>query len=102
MKSNLSFVTMFSPGDCIRVEFQDELSGESEWMWVRVESADGARRTVLGQLDNQPVVSAGELSLGQRIAVSYDNVREHAKARDFREKQRAASEWSIDGGPGSR
>lgn len=71
----------FEPGDYVKAEFRDE-RGESEWMWVRVESADDEARVVFGRLDNEPVAHA-DLRLGQEIAVSYDNVREHMKAWSF-------------------
>jgi hypothetical protein len=34
----------YLPGDFIKAEFKDERSGESEWMWVRVERSDDAER----------------------------------------------------------
>lgn len=74
----------FEPGDHVKAEFRDERGGESEWMWVWVESADDALGVIFGWLDNEPVVHAGA-RLGQQIAVSYDNVREHVKGSAFQE-----------------
>jgi len=72
----------YEPGDYVKVEFLDERSGQSEWMWVKVESADDGQRIVFGRLDNQPLVNA-DLHLGMELAVSYDKVREHTKASAF-------------------
>jgi len=30
----------FQPGDYVKAEFTDEVTGESEWMWVQVDSCD--------------------------------------------------------------
>ena len=38
------------------VEFADEQSSESEWMWVEVAYSDGPRRLIFDALDSQPVV----------------------------------------------
>jgi len=46
------------PGDYIKAEFKDAASGESEWMWVKVSSADEANRLVFGTLDNEPLIMA--------------------------------------------
>ena len=70
----------YEPGDYIKAEFKDDETGESEWMWVRVESADNSNRLVFGWLDSEPILNTDELYLGQRLAVSFDNVREHRKA----------------------
>ena len=52
-------------------------------MWVLVESSDDAARVVYGCLNNEPVVST-DLHLGQQLAVSYDNIRDHRTAKSFR------------------
>ena len=70
------------PGDYIKAEFKDAASGESEWMWVKVSSADEANRLVFGTLDNEPLIST-DLRLGMELAVSFDNIREHMKASSF-------------------
>jgi hypothetical protein len=71
----------YQPGDYVKVEFREESTGESEWMWVAVDHAD-AERVVFGQLDNEPVVNRG-LRRGMELAVSYDNIREHKKSSEF-------------------
>ncbi len=38
---------------------------------------------VFGWLDSQPIVFTPDMKLGQHLAVSYDNIREHRKATDF-------------------
>lgn len=74
---------MYTKGDYIKAEFRDEHTGESEWMWVKVDSDDPARRVVFGTLDNESVTST-DLHLGMNLAVSYDNIREHRTAASFR------------------
>jgi uncharacterized protein YegJ (DUF2314 family) len=74
---------MYALGDYLKVEFRDEQSGESEWMWVRVQSDDPARRVVFGTLDTEPIVMT-DLRLGIELAVSYDNIRDHRTPASFR------------------
>jgi hypothetical protein len=76
-------VSTYEKDDYIKVEFPDETTGVSEWMWVRVDYADDTNRLVFGWLDSQPVVNAADLRLGQHLAVSYDNIRQHKKASEF-------------------
>lgn len=83
MRASETYMPKYAPGDFVKVEFRDEKSGESEWMWVRVEFADDSRRMVFGWLDSQPIVLSDDFHLGQRLAVSYDNVRDHAKDTEF-------------------
>jgi len=45
-------------------------------MWMLVESSDDEGRLVFGRLDNEPIATP-DLKLGQRLAVSYDKVRDH-------------------------
>lgn len=33
-------MSIYEPGDFVKAEFMDSLTGESEWMWVRVDRAD--------------------------------------------------------------
>ncbi len=73
---------MYAAGDYLKVEFRDEQSGESEWMWVKVASDDPASRVVFGVLDSEPIVSS-RLRLGMSLAVSYDNIREHRTPASF-------------------
>jgi len=72
----------FASGDYVKVEFKDETSGESEWMWVQVRESNDEERVLFGKLDNEPIVNT-ELRLGMEIAVSYDLVREHMKDSSF-------------------
>lgn len=77
-------MTTYANGDYVKAEFRDEGSSEVEWMWVRVESCDDEKRVVFGQLDSVPVLDYGQrLKLGSQVAVSFDNIREHAKPSDF-------------------
>lgn len=75
----------YKKGDYVKVEFPDEATGASEWMWVRVHSCDDTKQVIFGTLDNSPVNDAsGRLKLGTELAVSYAQVREHRKPENFR------------------
>lgn len=50
-------------------------------MWLLVESSDDSEALVFGKLDSQPVVNI-DMKLGQELAVSYDNIREHRRFAD--------------------
>ena len=73
----------YEPGDYVKVELTDEATGESEWLWVRVERCDDANRLVFGRLDNELVVFGKELKLGQELAVSFGKIRDHKKPSHF-------------------
>jgi len=67
----------YAVGDHVKFEIRDDKTGESEWMWLKVDRTDEPGRIVFGTLDSQPVVFAHQLRLGQQLAVSFDNIREH-------------------------
>jgi hypothetical protein len=69
-------MAIYQRGDHIKVEFKDERSGESEWMWVQVDHCDDEQKIVFGRLDSQPVISL-QLKLGQQLAISFDKIRDH-------------------------
>lgn len=71
-------MSIYQPGDHVKVEFADDSSGESEWMWVQVESSDDESRIIFGRLDSEPILHAG-LKVGQELAVSYDKIRDHRR-----------------------
>lgn len=74
----------YEKGDYVKVEFPDEATGVSEWMWVLVHSCDDTRQVVFGTLDNAAVNDAsGRMKLGTELAVSYAQVREHRKSDEF-------------------
>ncbi len=73
---------MYAAGDYLKVEFRDDQSGETEWMWVRVDRDDPTNRIVFGTLDTEPIAMT-VLRLGQELAVSYDNIRDHRTAESF-------------------
>lgn len=75
-------MSRYEPGDYVKAVFADEESGESEWMWVKVQHADDELRVVFGRLDSEPIVLA-DLRLGMELAVSYDKICEHMKASAF-------------------
>ena len=68
----------YSRGDHVKIEVVNENSGESEWVWLLVERRDDAGRLVFGKLDSVPIVIT-DMHLGQELAVSYDNIREHRR-----------------------
>jgi hypothetical protein len=73
----------FEQGDYVKFEIKDDKSGEAEWMWLRLDYCDEPKQVVFGWLDSQPVVFTSDLKLGQHVAVSYDNIREHKKSHEF-------------------
>jgi uncharacterized protein YegJ (DUF2314 family) len=72
----------YKRGDFVKVEIPAEATRESEWMWVLVDDSDDRQRLVFGTLDNEPLVNT-DLRVGMKLAVSYDNVREHRSADSF-------------------
>ncbi len=52
-----------------------------------VDHTDDKKRLVFGVLDNEPVNDrGGKVRLGSQLAVSYDNIREHKKAAEFKSR----------------
>jgi len=77
----------YEPGDYVKVEFPDEATGVSEWMWVRVRHCDDEKKLVFGMLDNEPLNDyQGKVGLGSELAISYSNIREHKKPTEFTEQ----------------
>ena len=77
-------MSKFLPGDFVKVEFEDKKTGESEWMWVRVDACDDENRIVLGRLDSDPVLEyRGKLKPGSELAVSFDKIRDYKRRGDF-------------------
>jgi hypothetical protein len=77
-------VARYDRGDYVKVEFESDVKGlPSEWMWVRVDRCNEERRLVFGRLDNEPVINAKDLQVGDELAISYDKVREHRKPSQF-------------------
>jgi len=75
----------YNHGDYIKVEFPDETTGISEWMWVRVDRCDDERQLVYGALDNEPLNEHGDrIGLGSELAISYSQIREHRSTTEFR------------------
>jgi len=75
----------YQRGDYVKVEFPDESTGISEWVWFRVAGCDEKRQLVFGQLDNEPVNDyGGKLRLGSELAVNYSRIREHKKPWEFK------------------
>jgi len=77
----------YEPGDYIKVEFPDELTGIGEWMWLRVQACDDERKIVFGKLDNEPVNDyQGKLKLGSQLAIRFSQIREHKRPTEFTEQ----------------
>jgi len=68
----------YKKGDHVKIEVEDKEFGASEWMWMLVEDSDDEQRLVFGELDNEPIANA-DVELGQRLAVSYDKIRDHRR-----------------------
>lgn len=68
----------YMKGDHVKIEVTDEVSGESEWMWLLVDHCDDVQQLVFGQLDSQPVV-ATDMRKGQSLAVNYGRIRDHKR-----------------------
>lgn len=72
------FMGKYKKGDHVKIEVKDENSPIGEWMWMLVEDSDDERSLVFGELDNEPVANS-DIKLGQRLAVSYDKIRDHRR-----------------------
>ena len=67
-----------TPIAIVKAEFRDEATGESEWMWVVVDSCDDGEGVIFGRLDNEPLLGTG-LRLGDELPVGCERVVEHKK-----------------------
>ena len=77
-------MAQYQVGDYIKAVFKDEKTGESEWIWVKVQGSDDALRVVFGELDTDPI-TLRSLRLGMQLAVSFDNIREHRTESSFKQ-----------------
>ncbi len=75
-------VARYEKGDYLKVMFEGTGEMPGEWMWVKVDACDDARRLVFCTLDNDPIATEG-LQRGQQLAVSFDKVAEHRKPWEF-------------------
>jgi hypothetical protein len=71
-------VGKYAKGDHVKIEIRENRTAESEWLWLLVDASDDVRRLVFGKLDNEPIINT-DMRVGQELAVSYDNVRDHRK-----------------------
>lgn len=46
-------MSRYQHGDYVKVELKEDSTGESEWMWVRIEHADDGERVAFGHLDSE-------------------------------------------------
>jgi len=75
----------FQHGDYVKAEFKGGVTGESERMWVVVDSGDDEEGVVLGRLDNEPLLGTS-LHRGDELAVSYDKIVERRRAPSFQKQ----------------
>ena len=75
-------MSVFKRGDYVKFEIRQEGTGECEWVWLKVNCADERTRVVFGTFESVPIIRT-DLNLGQRLAVSYDNITRHAKRQEF-------------------
>jgi hypothetical protein len=61
------------------------MAGESELMWVRVDSCDVEAGVLFGRLDNEPLLDKA-LHMGDELAGCYEKVVEHGKESDFQKQ----------------
>jgi hypothetical protein len=71
-------MSKYAAGDHVKIEVKLDSTGEIEWLWLLVERSDDDHQLVFGKLDNRPILST-DMRLGQELAVSYDQIREHRK-----------------------
>ena len=72
------FMGRYRKGEHVKFEAVSEQTGEKEWMWLLVERSDDLNKLVFGTLDSQPVALT-DMHLGQELAISYENIRDHRK-----------------------
>jgi hypothetical protein len=74
----------YQPGDFVKVEFPDEVTGIGDWMWMRITRCDDEKQLVFGVLDNAPLNHyEGKIELGTELAVRYSQIRDHKKPTEF-------------------
>jgi uncharacterized protein YegJ (DUF2314 family) len=73
---------MHKQGDHVKVELADENSGESEWVWVKVDHSDDEGKLVFGTLDSQPILDT-DVKLGQQLAISYEKIKDRRRFAAF-------------------
>lgn len=66
----------YNKGEHVKIEVVNDQSGEREWLWLLVDHSDDDQKVVFGKLDSEPVAIT-DMRLGQELAVSYDNIRDH-------------------------
>jgi hypothetical protein len=74
---------MYKAGDYVKIEITNELTRDSEWLWLEISRNDPESRLVFGKIDSDPVVNL-DIHRGMEVAVSYDSIREHRTVESFR------------------
>jgi hypothetical protein len=62
-------MSTYQPGDYVKVEFRDD-TGESEWMWVKVEHADDEEEVVFGDFRDDLLLAGTQVTAAARIRLS--------------------------------
>lgn len=75
---SVSNMEKYQKGDHVKFEVSGQRSGESEWLWLLVESSDDGKEIVFGSLDSEPIV-ATEIRVGQQLGISYEKIRDHRR-----------------------
>lgn len=73
----------FTSGDYIKFEIGDDRTGQSEWLWLRVDYCDISKKLVFGWLDSEPAVFTSSLKLGEHLVITYDTIRDHKRSDEF-------------------
>ena len=78
----------YQPGDYVKAVFKDDRTGETERMWIKVDTCDDERRIAFGTLDDEPIAAfLYKLWLGKELAVSYDLIVDHRKSLEFDQRK---------------
>ena len=78
----------YQSGDYVKAVFKDDRSGETERMWVKVDTCDDERRLVFGTLDNEPIAAfLDKLWMGKELAISYDLIVDHRRSVEFGQRR---------------
>ena len=51
----------FASGDYVKFEIKNDATGDSEWMWLKVDRCDDPNRLVFGWLDSEPTHTAQDI-----------------------------------------
>jgi len=72
-------MSIYQPGDEVKVKFQFKETGLSEFLWFIVTYADDEQQFVFGYLDSEPKVNT-HMRFGMELVIGYSNIKDHIKA----------------------